>query len=462
MNIEDFESRFKKHDPASSLERNLTPSQIAQQAMDREVGNIVPIATWSRKRKMISAVAAGLLFVGVSGPLMSGAMTAGESERFVFGSSPVSSEQMRMGNLDSLSSSDMKIGMPYMYSYYIFESDIQLSTQSTSAMTYSVVARDDAEEVGRDLARSFGISKLSASEYDENTLLFESEDKYFAIYLSDSFTSVSYSSYTNDPWKDCYVEIRDPDGSTTSSDSDSVEECLPKAENLPSQSEAKRLATQLINSIGLDSSGYKFEVWADSAYVSVTATEYLDGHMTPVSWNVTYTSNSQIAWLYASLTELEEFGEYDVISEAAALERINELNTSRIDAFDMPSMTNQPEDKISDEVSGTSEPGNSGSATSEPNPGSTDKPVETPEPIVDPTYTFEPQIVHVTRVVLTYETFWLADGSVVWLPTYQFFGYIDGETVDENYPLGTIVALFDDALDLESLYGPGISARTLD
>lgn len=461
MNVEDFEARFKKHDPASALDANLTPSQIANQAMDREVGNVVPIATWSRKRKAISAVAAGLLFIGVSGPLMSGAMTAGGPERFVFGSSPVSAENSRLGSPDTLANSDMKIGLPFMYSYYIFESDIALSSQSTTAMTYSVVARDDAEQVGRDLARSMGISNLTTSDYDENTLLFESDNKYFAIYLSDSFTSVSYSDYTNDPWRDCYGKIDNPDGSSTSSDSDSVQECQPKAENLPSQAEARRLATQLFSSIGIDSSDFKFEIWTDQAFVSVTATEYLNGHMTPVSWNVTYTSNSEISWLYASLTELEELDEYGVISEASALERINKLNTSRIDDFDMPYQV-QPETKGSNNTSGTESPSDSGSTSSEPNPGATDTPVETSEPIVEPTYTFEPQIVHVTRVELTYETFWLADGSVVWLPTYQFFGYIDGTDVDESYPLGTIVALVDDAIDLESLYGASISARMND
>ena len=456
MNSEDFEARFKKHDPASELDANLTPSQIANQAMDREVGNVIPIATWSRKRKAISAVAAGLLFVGVSGPLMSGAMTAGGPERFVFGSSPVSAENSRLGSADALTNSDMKIGLPYLYSYYIFESDIALSNQSTSAMTYSVVARDDAEQVGRDLARSMGISQLTTSEYDDNSLVFESDNKYFAIYLSDSFTSVSYSDYTNDPWRDCYVEIENPDESSTSSDSGSVEECQPKSENLPSKSEAKRLATQLFSSIGIDSSDFKFEIWSDQAFVSVTATEYLNGHMTPVSWNVTYTSNSEISWLYASLTELQELDEYGVISEAAALKRINELNTSRIDDFDMP-VDVQPETKDSTDSSG-----NVGDTSSEPNPGVTDTPVETSETVVDPNYTFEPQIVHVTRVELTYETFWLADGSVVWLPTYQFFGYIDGSDVDESYPLGTIVALVDDAIDLESLYGASISARLID
>lgn len=462
MNLDDFESRFKKHDPASSLDANLTPSQIANQAMDREVNNVVPIASWSRKRKAISAVAAGLLFIGVSGPMMSGAMTAG-GERFVFGSSPVSNDAARLGSAEGLANSDMKIGMPYMYGYYIFESDIALSNEETSAMTYKVVARPDAEQVGRNLARNMGISKLTTSEYDENTLLFESDNKYFAIYLSDSFTSVSYSDYTNDPWRDCYVEIKNPDGSTSSRDSDSVEECQPKAENLPSQAEAKRLALQLFSSIGVDSSDFKFEIWSDQAFVTVTATEYLNGHMTPVSWNVTYTSNAEISWLYASLTQLQEFEEYGVISESAALKRINELNASRIDDYKNETGTViDVEPTYSSDETSDSEPGNSGGATSEPDPGSTDTPVEPTEPVVDPTYTFEPQVVHVTRVELTYETYWLADGSVVWLPTYQFFGYFDGTDIEETYPLGTIVALVDDAVDLESLYGATLSSRLID
>jgi hypothetical protein len=68
----------------------------------------------------------------------------------------------------------------------------------------------------------------------------------------------------------------------------------------------------------------------------------------------------------------------------------------------------------------------------------------------------------VTRVELTYETFWLADGTVVWLPTYQFYGYFKGGEVDETYPIGTIVGLVDDVIDLKSLYGVSISARMQD
>ncbi|MFZ9693579.1 MAG: hypothetical protein ACO3BI_03350 [Candidatus Nanopelagicales bacterium] len=461
MNLDDFESRFKKHDPASSVDANLTPSQMLNKAMDREVGNVVPISTWSRKRKAISAVAAGLLFVGVTGPLMSGAMTADGPDRFVFGSSPVANESMRLGNADSLASSDMKIGLPFYYGYNIFESDISLSNETTSMMTYSVVARDDAEQVGRNLARTFGISKLTASDYDEDVLIFENDNKYFSIYLSDSFTSVNYSDYTNDPWRECYVEVRDPDGTTSSTN---VEECEPKAENLPSQSEAKRLATNLFKSIGIDSTDFKFEIWADQAFVSVTATEYLNEHMTPVSWNVTYTSNSEISWLYASLTELKELSEYDVISEADALKRINELNSSRIFEYQNDSgAVIDVEPTYSDEAQGSdSNSGSSDGSSVEPNPGTTDDTFKTSEPIVDPMYTSEPQVVHVTRVELTYETFWLEDGTVVWLPTYQFFGYVKGGEVDETYPIGTIVGLADDVIDLKSLYGVSISARMQD
>ena len=461
MNLDDFESRFKKHDPASSVDANLTPSQMLNKAMDREVGNVVPISTWSRKRKAISAVAAGLLFVGVTGPLMSGAMTADGPDRFVFGSSPVANESMRLGNADSLASSDMKIGLPFYYGYNIFESDISLSNETTSMMTYSVVARDDAEQVGRNLARTFGISKLTASDYDEDVLIFENDNKYFSIYLSDSFTSVNYSDYTNDPWRECYVEVRDPDGTTSSTN---VEECEPKAENLPSQSEAKRLATNLFKSIGIDSTDFKFEIWADQAFVSVAATEYLNEHMTPVSWNVTYTSNSEISWLYASLTELKELSEYDVISEADALKRINELNSSRIFEYQNDSgAVIDVEPTYSDEAQGSdSNSGSSDGSSVEPNPGTTDDTFKTSEPIVDPMYTSEPQVVHVTRVELTYETFWLEDGTVVWLPTYQFFGYVEGGEVDETYPIGTIVGLADDVIDLKSLYGVSISARMQD
>ena len=461
MNLDDFESRFKKQDPAASLDANLTPSQVLNQAMDREVGNVVPISTWSRKRKAISAVAAGLLFVGATGPLMSGAMTASGPDRFVFGSSPVTNESVRLGNADSLASSDMKIGLPLYYGYNIFESDISLSNETTSMMTYSVVARDDAEQLGRNLARTLGISKLTVSDYDEDVLIFENDKKIFSIYLSDSFTSVNYSDYTNDPWRECYVEVRDPDGTTSSTN---VEDCQPKAENLPSQSEAKRLATDLFNSIGLDSTDFKFEIWTDQAFVSVTATEYLNGHMTPVSWNVTYTSNSEISWLYASLTELNELSEYDVISEADALKRINELNASRISDYQGDSgAVTDVEPTYSDDTKGSdSNSGSSDGASAEPNPGPTDGSVKTSEPVVDPTYTFEPQVIHVTRVELTYETFWLADGTVVWLPTYQFYGYFKGGEVDETYPIGTIVGLVDDVIDLKSLYGVSISARMQD
>lgn len=460
MNIDDFEARFKKQDPASSLDANLTPSQVAQQAMDRQVGNVVPISAWSRKRKGISAVAAGLLFVGVTGPLMGGAMTADGPDRFVFGSSPAANESMRLSSADSLANSDMKIGLPYFYGYTVFESDIELSTQTTSAMAYSVVARDDAEQIGRNLAATLGITKLESSEYDQDVLVFENESKYFSLYLSDSFTSVNYSDYTNDPWRECYVEIEDPDGTTSSMD----EDCQPKAEKLPSQNKAKQLAINLLNSIGLDSSTFKYEIWTDDAYVSVTATEYLNGHMTPVSWNVTYTSDSEIAWLYASLTEIKELAEYDVISEAAALKRINELNTSRIAQYqnDFGDVTDVEPTYQSDDTSSDNNSNGSEGLSVEPKPGVIEDTTDTSEPNIDPSFKFEPEVVHVTKVELSYETFWLEDGTVVWLPTYNFYGYTEGSDVDETYPLGTIVALVDDVIDLESLYGVSISARLVD
>ena len=464
MSFDDFVARFKKQDPAASLETNLTPSQVAQQSMDREVSNVTPISTWTRKRKVISTVAAGLLVAGISGPFMSGAMTASGPERFVFGTSPEASGQMRSAN-ESMLSSDMKIGLPYIGSYYIYESDIELSTQATSMMAYRIVPRDDAETIGRSVARSFGITNLKVSEYDQNSLEFASDDKFFNLYLSDSYTSLNYSDYTNDPWKECYQVIENPDGSTTSSDrnSDDVQECNPVVENLPSEAEAKRLAIDLMNSIGVNARNFKFEIWSDTAYVSVTATEYLDGRITPMSWNITYTSNSEVAWLYGSLTELEEISEYEVISETAALKRANELNVTRIENFKSDIGTNDLIDVeptySSEGDRATNEPGTIDGGSSEPNPGTTDEPSK---PIDEPTFTFEPQIVHVTKIELTYETFWLADGSVVWLPTYQFFGYFDGEDKTEVYMLGSIVALIDDAIDLQSLYGQSISARLID
>lgn len=464
MSFDDFVARFKKQDPAASLETNLTPSQVAQQSMDREVSNVTPISTWSRKRKVISTVAAGLLVAGISGPFMSGAMTASSPERFVFGTSPEASGQMRTAN-ESMLSSDMKIGLPYMGSYYIYESDIKLTTKTSSMMAYRVVPREDAETIGRNVARSFGITNLVVSEYDENSLEFASNDKFFNLYLSDSYTSLNYSDYTNDPWRECYEIIENTDDSTTSSDrnSDDVQECKPVVENLPSDKEAKRLARNLMDSIGVETSDFKFEIWSDSAYVSVTATEYRDGHITPMSWNITYTSNSEIVWLYGSLTELEEVSEYEVISESAAIKRANELNVSRIENFKSEIGSNDVIDVQptyeSDSDATSSEPGSSDNGSSEPNLGTTEEPSK---PIDEPTYTFEPQIVHVTKVELAYETFWLADGSVVWLPTYQFFGYLDGEDKADTYKLGSIVALIDDVIDLESLYGQQISARYID
>ena len=52
-----------------------------------------------------------------------------------------------------------------------------------------------------------------------------------------------------------------------------------------------------------------------------------------------------------------------------------------------------------------------------------------------------------------------ADGQSLWIPSYDFYGTIEGESDSPAYPLSSVYAVVDDQIDLSQFqYGYGVLA----
>jgi hypothetical protein len=50
-----------------------------------------------------------------------------------------------------------------------------------------------------------------------------------------------------------------------------------------------------------------------------------------------------------------------------------------------------------------------------------------------------------------------SDGSALWLPTYNFYGYVKGEgNKVSEYPMHNMIAIVDSQIDLDSFWSFGI------
>lgn len=82
----------------------------------------------------------------------------------------------------------------------------------------------------------------------------------------------------------------------------------------------------LLADLGVDPAGYAFEVFEDTGVeglVSVQAAQVVDGTQTGVAWSVSL-AGTGVQSVWGALAPLVDLGEYDVISPAAAVERLND------------------------------------------------------------------------------------------------------------------------------------------
>jgi hypothetical protein len=96
----------------------------------------------------------------------------------------------------------------------------------------------------------------------------------------------------------------------------------------PQGEDALDEATDVLVALGLDPADFELEVsdksdYGSTDYSSVNAFRVLDGQRTGDAWGVTFTG-AGVSSVWGPTAELVELGEYDVISPAEAVERLND------------------------------------------------------------------------------------------------------------------------------------------
>ncbi|MEY3696591.1 MAG: hypothetical protein RJA41_241 [Actinomycetota bacterium] len=454
MNTEDFEHKLRSHDPAANLTSRDSAEQraIYEKALNAQPSNVISISRWSNGRKAVSAAAAALLVIGVGGPVISGTASA-SPERLVFGQSQsgVVSDKSASG-LESRNSlmGDYKIGFWGIYNYEL-NSDAVVDLPATAA-AYEVVNISNIEERVQEIADALGVSELSIIDNEDGFATYSTKDgvsKNFSAWLGDGLGSFSYYNSDVDPWKDCYE-------SQTKSDSDAItQECKPESVNLLTANEATTAAKQLLAKLGFNTSNIRFEANVYETSTEVYANMQVNGIDSPITFYVSYVSNGDIYTLSGSLTRLVEVGTYDLIGAEKAVSRANEISDRTVASWnkDLGVIS-----KDTDSSSGTSTSNNG--ASSEPSDPTDEPGVDPVEPSVEPRESTEPiepepiytpSTIKVSKVELGYQMFWMADQTVLWLPVVNFYGFSDWVENENMY--GTIAAVVDSQIDLDSLYG---------
>lgn len=109
--------------------------------------------------------------------------------------------------------------------------------------------------------------------------------------------------------------------------------------DVPTEGEALTMFSDLMSDIGVDLDALEIEVFSDSYGSSVTGFLKVGGVRSPLSWSVSYGEGSRIVWAGGVLAPLDELADYGRIGTPAALERLNEQQSSFVDQ-----LTGAPED----------------------------------------------------------------------------------------------------------------------
>jgi len=295
--------------------------------------------------------------------------------------------------------------MPASWGRTVF-SQSGLSTSGGAAVAYGYDAKSViSKETVRELARALGVD--GDVRDDDGYLMvgsYESGKPNLSVY-SDGLASFNYYDPSTDPWS-CDSE---GDGQCTERDlGDAIQ-----------GDEAVDAATELLVTLGLDPATFELEasdaaMYGTTDYSSVAAYRVVDGQRTGDQWGVSFTGGGlQSVW--GSLADLVELGEYDVVSPAEAVER---LGDPRFGASSQAYPAGWMGPAVMRESTRSGTP-------SVPKPGAAfDWPVEN---------------VTIVTERLGLAQHFLADGSVVLVPTYEL-GAEDGRT-------WSVIAVTDAHLD---------------
>ncbi|WP_251150083.1 hypothetical protein [Cellulosimicrobium sp. Marseille-Q4280] len=321
---------------------------------------VVPDELAARRRRaplLVAAAVAGVLVVGGGGYALgagTGAGSASDEQAASTALAPIqlgssaqeesaaASDAAGGGVQSQLEASRAATDMAYGGSWggrTVFHQD-GLPTEGGRADAWAYDAQAVfSEETARRVADALGVEGEVREEYGAYAVGSSDWTGPQVSLQPDGLASVSFNDPTKDPWG-CVVVTPMPaeeGGSTDGGDGTSAVDpgaCVEQDHGAPpSGDDAVAQLRAVLGELGLDAGA--FEVVADEqpadqgAPRSTTASAYevVDGRRTGVAWGATF-SGAGMSSLYGSLAPRVALGTYDVVSPAAAVERLGDARFS--------------------------------------------------------------------------------------------------------------------------------------
>ena len=312
-----LDDRLRRSDPAGPGVK-VSPTN----SLRTPGGSRNPIRDWwlttsTRARRSLAggigvAAAAGVVVAGtfgtVSGPLIVMAANAGP-ESMSAQSATVSADKMMM---------------PYLSYEYVAGDN--LSTLTGRGHVYRLDLAGTPESVLSNAAAYFGVTgEPQRSQYFDAawpSYVVGPED-YSAPSITVSWTGTGSWWYSNPaayPEQECLSEHRVGKGA------DSYIECTEYEPAItgfnPDEAETRRLASEFFSTMGVPFEATDITVMVDewSSFASVALT--VNGQKTAIEWSLSWSGNGELSWAQGNAVTIVDVGEFDTVSDAAAVERL--------------------------------------------------------------------------------------------------------------------------------------------
>ncbi|HEX6955199.1 MAG TPA: hypothetical protein VF156_10015 [Agromyces sp.] len=325
--------RLRAADPAAGVEprEGFADEVVARAAAETPTGGEAPLADLGAERArrrpawpLVAAAAAALVVVGAVGYGV-GATTGGAMDLADGAAPPISLERgadagaAEQGMMPEPSTDDLKMSAPdatgMSYPSGGGRNSFSASGLSTSEGTAAAYAFDaraaSTPETVAALAAALGVE--GTPELVDGSWTVGPQDgtgPTLGVSL-DGMLGFWYSDPRIDPWQ-CAVG------------SDGVETCEPTGE-LPGEQAAIDALRSLLASTGRDPAGYEFtsESWEGAVTRSAQAWPVVDGQRIDQAWSVELSNDGMVS-ASGALAELVPLGDYPVVSEQEAFERLSD------------------------------------------------------------------------------------------------------------------------------------------
>ncbi len=181
-------------------------------------------------------------------------------------------------------------------------------------------------------AKALGVTGEVRSDYGSFTAGAGGNSGPTASLSPDGTASFSYYDPAKDPWScpdlntveplPAAPDAKDSVGSASGTASDAVE-CSQKRGPAPSKDSAVATAKETLSRLGMDPGAFEYQADKSEAATTVTAWSVLDGQRIGITWDVTVVADG-VSSIYGGLAPAVALGDYDVISPADAVKRLND------------------------------------------------------------------------------------------------------------------------------------------